>query len=138
MGANLERVMGIEPTRPAWKAGILPLNYTRIRFSAFILYHLVSHLSRGFRNFFIIFNDEKFDIKTTSVRNIQTEVEFYVIGVNYLTTMLMILPGTTISFTIVFPSIAAFTFSSLITSVRTSSLLASFGAVIRERTLPLI
>ena len=28
----LERVMGIGPTRPAWKAGILPLNYTR-RFS---------------------------------------------------------------------------------------------------------
>ena len=28
-GRNLERVMGIEPTRPAWKAGILPLNYTR-------------------------------------------------------------------------------------------------------------
>ena len=26
---GLERVMGIEPTRPAWKAGILPLNYTR-------------------------------------------------------------------------------------------------------------
>lgn len=26
---HLERVMGIEPTRPAWKAGILPLNYTR-------------------------------------------------------------------------------------------------------------
>ncbi len=26
----LERVMGVEPTRPAWKAGILPLNYTRI------------------------------------------------------------------------------------------------------------
>ena len=22
--------MGIEPTRPAWKAGVLPLNYTRI------------------------------------------------------------------------------------------------------------
>ena len=30
MGAYLERVMGIEPTQPAWKAGILPLNYTRI------------------------------------------------------------------------------------------------------------
>ena len=29
---KLERVMGIGPTRPAWKAGILPLNYTR-RFS---------------------------------------------------------------------------------------------------------
>ena len=28
--AHLERVMGIEPTRPAWKAGILPLNYTRM------------------------------------------------------------------------------------------------------------
>ena len=27
---QLERVMGIEPTRPAWKAGVLPLNYTRI------------------------------------------------------------------------------------------------------------
>ena len=26
---RMERVMGIEPTRPAWKAGILPLNYTR-------------------------------------------------------------------------------------------------------------
>ena len=28
-GFLLERVMGIEPTYPAWKAGILPLNYTR-------------------------------------------------------------------------------------------------------------
>ena len=27
----LERVMGIEPTLPAWKAGVLPLNYTRIK-----------------------------------------------------------------------------------------------------------
>ena len=26
----LERVMGIEPTQPAWKAGVLPLNYTRM------------------------------------------------------------------------------------------------------------
>src|SRR3989337_4089997 len=25
----MERVMGIEPTHPAWKAGVLPLNYTR-------------------------------------------------------------------------------------------------------------
>ena len=25
----LERVMGIGPTQPAWKAGVLPLNYTR-------------------------------------------------------------------------------------------------------------
>ena len=30
----VERVMGIGPTRPAWKAGILPLNYTRIRLTS--------------------------------------------------------------------------------------------------------
>ena len=30
LAPTLERVMGIEPTRPAWKAGILPLNYTRV------------------------------------------------------------------------------------------------------------
>ena len=28
--ATEKRVMGIEPTYPAWKAGVLPLNYTRI------------------------------------------------------------------------------------------------------------
>ena len=28
----LERVMGIEPTTSAWKAEVLPLNYTRILF----------------------------------------------------------------------------------------------------------
>ena len=27
---KMERVMGIEPTQPAWKAGALPLSYTRI------------------------------------------------------------------------------------------------------------
>ena len=27
---KMERVMGIEPTWPAWKAGALPLSYTRI------------------------------------------------------------------------------------------------------------
>ena len=26
---HTKRVMGIEPTYPAWKAGVLPLNYTR-------------------------------------------------------------------------------------------------------------
>ncbi len=26
----MERVMGIEPTQPAWKAGTLPLSYTRL------------------------------------------------------------------------------------------------------------
>ena len=28
----MERVPGIEPGYPAWKAGVLPLNYTRIMF----------------------------------------------------------------------------------------------------------
>ena len=28
--SSKKRVMGIEPTCPAWKAGVLPLNYTRI------------------------------------------------------------------------------------------------------------
>ncbi len=26
----MERVKGIEPSRPAWKAGALPLSYTRV------------------------------------------------------------------------------------------------------------
>ena len=26
----MERVIGIEPTQPAWKAGTLPLSYTRM------------------------------------------------------------------------------------------------------------
>jgi hypothetical protein len=38
---KMERVKGIEPSRPAWKAGVLPLNYTRIATvlsATFILY----------------------------------------------------------------------------------------------------
>ena len=27
----LERMVGIEPTQPAWKAGTLPLSYTRLK-----------------------------------------------------------------------------------------------------------
>jgi hypothetical protein len=27
----LERVKGIEPSQPAWKAGALPLSYTRVK-----------------------------------------------------------------------------------------------------------
>ena len=49
--------MGIEPTRPAWKAGILPLNYTRIFATAIIIAyasHFVNkkeeNLCRFFRN----------------------------------------------------------------------------------------
>ncbi len=32
----VERVMGIEPTQSAWKAEILPLNYTRIQAELFV------------------------------------------------------------------------------------------------------
>ena len=38
---TLERVMGIEPTWSAWKAEVLPLNYTRIsalKSSAYVYY----------------------------------------------------------------------------------------------------
>jgi hypothetical protein len=34
MLAKLERVMGIEPTSSAWKAEVLPLNYTRLEFKS--------------------------------------------------------------------------------------------------------
>ena len=37
--------MGIEPTCSAWKADILPLNYTRIAFQQMILYHIAIHKS---------------------------------------------------------------------------------------------
>ena len=51
--AHLERVMGIEPTRPAWKAGILPLNYTRMDgaplTSAYEYYHIFFGLSMVFQ-----------------------------------------------------------------------------------------
>ena len=52
--AHMERVMGIEPTRPAWKAGILPLNYTRMVLpltSANGYYHIFAGLSMGFLKF---------------------------------------------------------------------------------------
>ena len=34
---QLERMMGIEPTYPAWEAGVLPFNYTRMFFYYFNL-----------------------------------------------------------------------------------------------------
>ncbi len=47
--------MGIEPTRSAWKAEILPLNYTRkIKITAILTsdYHIISVL-KGFVNTFL-------------------------------------------------------------------------------------
>ncbi len=43
----LERVMGIEPTQSAWKAEILPLNYTRTS-QRTLLYLMCVDLSRVF------------------------------------------------------------------------------------------
>lgn len=34
---TLERVKGIEPSQSAWKADVLPLNYTRLRYVCNIL-----------------------------------------------------------------------------------------------------
>ena len=54
--AHMERVMGIEPTRPAWKAGILPLNYTRIVDASFVsairCYHRFTQFVNPFSSFF--------------------------------------------------------------------------------------
>ena len=53
----LERVMGIEPTCSAWKADILPLNYTRGSPATVILYRmgmgLSSCFSQNLRKFFV-------------------------------------------------------------------------------------
>gem|GEM_PF-6032163 len=51
---NMERVMGVEPTRPAWKAGILPLNYTRTVIDVKVLYIVYFALSNDFRLVLII------------------------------------------------------------------------------------
>ena len=46
----LERVKGIEPSQSAWKADVLPLNYTRLRYVCNILrYRIMSN------HFFILF-----------------------------------------------------------------------------------
>ena len=51
--ARMERVMGIEPTRPAWKAGILPLNYTRIStYSGTVSLYRLPYFKRFVNTFF--------------------------------------------------------------------------------------
>ena len=127
--------MGIEPTRPAWKAGILPLNYTRIRFQPLYYITLIFICQVVLQKFFKIFQNKN------GVAQIRTSPLLYVskcLNRIYLTTIFIIFPGTTISFIIVFPSIAAFTFSSALTISKTSSLDAEFDIKITERTLPFI
>ena len=43
----MERVMGIEPTPSAWKAEVLPLNYTRDNTEAFRIQYLSTLLVEG-------------------------------------------------------------------------------------------
>ena len=49
---NLERVTGIEPALKAWEALILPLNYTRERYSIYILTVVKSNRKMLFPIFF--------------------------------------------------------------------------------------
>ena len=55
----MERVTGIGPAYPAWKAGVLPLNYTRKSYiladSALGFYHNYTLLSRAFSRIIGIF-----------------------------------------------------------------------------------
>ena len=44
---RLERVMGIEPTSSAWKAEVLPLNYTR---RSHLPVSLITRLSQACKN----------------------------------------------------------------------------------------
>ena len=47
--------MGIEPTRPAWKAGILPLNYTRIASLLQATLVIIAPLSQIVKSFLLFF-----------------------------------------------------------------------------------
>ena len=54
--------MGIEPTYPAWKAGVLPLNYTRIKhilFGTLIILTQVGRIVKSFFNFFFKQDNEE-------------------------------------------------------------------------------
>ena len=52
---SMERVTGIGPAYPAWKAGVLPLNYTRKSFSLlFQLEHFTIEIRRCQERFFRI------------------------------------------------------------------------------------
>ena len=58
----VERVKGIGPSRPAWKAGVLPLNYTRTSHNANKLYQRKGLLSNDFNQYItkISINFQKF------------------------------------------------------------------------------
>lgn len=51
-GESLEQMMGIEPTQPAWEAGVLPLNYICIFSEVILLYRCRAAVSTFWRGFF--------------------------------------------------------------------------------------
>ena len=63
-GRILERVMGIEPTQPAWKAGILAIElhpHLPFLLTTVVLYQMILSLSTPFfqKNKFFIFGSNK-------------------------------------------------------------------------------
>ncbi len=68
--------MGIGPTQPAWKAGILPLNYTRTRNAvnnAYELYQNVILMSTVYKLFFKKINEKKLLLKKSAFVYIKKE-----------------------------------------------------------------
>ena len=55
---KMERVMGIEPTQPAWKAGILPLNNTRIFHCSNIISQILRFVNSFSQNFLFFYKKD--------------------------------------------------------------------------------
>ena len=62
--------MGIEPTRPAWKAGILPLNYTRIRFQPLYYITFVPVCQEVLGKFFTFFENIFYFVDYIEIRRL--------------------------------------------------------------------
>ena len=57
--------MGIEPTYPAWKAGVLPLNYTRIKHILFGTLIILTQIGRVVKSFFNFFKQDNEELQTS-------------------------------------------------------------------------
>ena len=68
---QVERVMGIGPTPPAWKAGVLPLNYTRKSTNISKCNNMIPKnnmlVNKNFQK--LIFCAEKFDLSISIAMN---------------------------------------------------------------------
>ena len=58
---TMERVMGIEPTYPAWKAGVLPLNYTRRGAQSTFSLEIIPQAPPECQSFFLFFPSRTLD-----------------------------------------------------------------------------